>query len=126
MAVFDVRYKFVMADIRANGRESDGGVLAKSEFGIKLNEGQLGLPAAEPISGMAEPMPYVFVGDAAFPLKENMMRPYPGTYLHDEKLIYNYRHSRARRISENGFGILSSRWRILEAPSMLLQSMSQR
>ena len=116
LAVIDARYKFVMTDIGAYGRESDGGVLAKSEFGIKLNEGRLGLPKPEPIAGIRDPMPYVFVADAAFPLKENMMRPYPGSYLEDAKLTYNYRHSRARRISENGFGILSSRWRIFRGP----------
>ncbi|KAL4714708.1 hypothetical protein ACJJTC_005198 [Scirpophaga incertulas] len=44
------------------------------------------------------------IGDEAFPLKTYLMRPYPGTQLDDEsKKIYNYRHSRARRVSENAF-----------------------
>ena len=40
------------------------------------------------------------------------MKPYAQRGLNIERRIYNYRHSRARRISENLFGILANRWRI--------------
>ena len=41
-----------------------------------------------------------------------MIKPYPQQNLTADKRVYNYRHNRARRISENLFGILANRWRI--------------
>ena len=41
-----------------------------------------------------------------------MMKPYGEKNLSEEHRIFNYRLSRARRLSENVFGILSSRFRV--------------
>lgn len=40
------------------------------------------------------------------------MKPYPQRNLNEEQRIFNYRLSRGRRISENVFGILTSRFRV--------------
>ncbi len=59
-----------------------------------------------------EKLPFVFVGDNAFPLTRHYLKPYPDKALTDRKRIFNYRLSRFRRVTENAFGILSSVFRI--------------
>lgn len=107
----DATYKFIYVDVGGAGRHSDGGILMNSTFGRALDGMLLGLP--QPCKTWGDTaLPYVFVGDEAFPLKENMMRPYPGKNLPEKEVIFNYRLSRARRIVENSFGILAARWRV--------------
>ena len=105
MAVCDAHYCFTLVDIGDAGRHSDGGVFSNSAFGQAMEGGELSLPDTDNISRISFPLPYFFVGDAAFPLKTYMLRPYPGRYLPESKRIFNYRLSRARKITENTFGI---------------------
>jgi hypothetical protein len=58
----------------------------------------------------------ILVGDDAFPLKTYSLKPYLHRTLTYEQNIFNYRLSRARRIVENVFGILASRFRIFQKP----------
>ncbi|KAJ8933270.1 hypothetical protein NQ314_014098 [Rhamnusium bicolor] len=81
-----------------------------------MNTGSLNIPAPKPISRTSEPLNYSFVGDEAFGLSENMLRPYSGKHLDFGKRIFNYRLSRARRCTECTFGLLTNRWRILHRP----------
>lgn len=113
LAVCDANYTFTLVDIGAYGSQSDGGILQASTFGKRLVDGTLDLPNPRPLEENMDLFPYYMVGDAAFPLKRNIMRPYPGLILDDLKQNFNKRLSRARRTIENTFGILTARWRIL-------------
>jgi hypothetical protein len=95
MDVCDAKYCFTLIDVGDCGCQSDGVVLSHSGFGRALEEGKLSLPSPEQIPGISYDLPYIFVGDAAFPLRTNMMRPYPGHFLPENKQICNYRLSRA-------------------------------
>lgn len=116
MAICDANSTFTCVDIGAYGSQSDGGVFAASTFGdLLLTEkyAELDLPGRKQLPGSNLELPHYFVGDAAFPLKETLMKPFPGRTCDEKKEYFNKRLSRARRVIENAFGILTVRWRIL-------------
>lgn len=115
LAVADAHYKFIYIDIGCNGRISDGGVYKNSSLYRLLNkEKKLNVPSASIIPGTKKIIPYFFIGDDAFALSDNIMKPYPrGRNLSVKERVYNYRICRARRVIENAFGIMSSIFRIL-------------
>ena len=115
LALVDAGYRFVIIDVGSVGSNSDGGIFQNSELGQRLNNGNLDIPGPKQIDNVRGPLPHVIVADEAFPLKENLLRPYPGSRGYDltrEQRIFNYRLSRARRISENAFGMLCQRFRV--------------
>ena len=116
MAVVDHRYRFTNINVGSAGSNSDSSVFRNSSFGKKILANEFNLPRPKALPNKPEvKLPHVFVGDEAFPLHENIMRPYPAPRnlkMELRKMIYNYRLSRARRIVENAFGILAQRWRI--------------
>lgn len=73
MALVDSNSNFLMVDVGANGRVSDGGVFSNSRFFKKLENEDLNLPSPRPVIPGQEPLPYVIVSDAAFALRVNIM-----------------------------------------------------
>nr|CAH7714776.1 unnamed protein product [Callosobruchus chinensis] len=117
MAVVNHQYEFLLVDIGGQGRQSDGGIFRESSIGQKLANKTLDIPEHQVIADGRPPLRFAIVGDEAFSLLESLMRPYPGQSQMDiEKRIYNYKHSRARRLSKNAFGILAAQWRIFAQP----------
>ena len=122
MALVDADYKFIYIDVGDYGSNSDTAIFRSCNFGKAFMYGQLDVPPPKPLDnlppGQGEDLPCCFVGDEAFPLQADLLRPYPrnqrGTNLPYPKMIFNYRLSRARRLVENAFGILAQRFRIYD------------
>ncbi|XP_075151884.1 uncharacterized protein LOC142225916 [Haematobia irritans] len=107
LAVSDGDYRFVYFDVGAYGSEGDANIFSKCALGKAIMENRLNFPVHEENS-----TPYTFVADDAFPLQQRIMKPYKpskNNALDENKQIFNYRLSRARRCIENAFGIMCSK-----------------
>lgn len=120
-AVVDAEGNFLIIDVGEAGRQSDGGVFTASNFGRNFIEQTLNLPQPRRLDRENETLfPYVFLGDEAYSLNRNFMKPFARASLtSDKRKIYNYRHSRARRIVECAFGMMSKKFRIFERPMLV-------
>ena len=127
-ALIDADYKFTHVDIGYQGRMSDGGVFKNCELYKLLASNQANIPPPSPVNDLSDlndsfllesnreaNIPYVIIADDVFPLTTYSRKPYSQKNLSDSRRILNYRLSRARRTSENAFGILSNRFRVLSS-----------
>jgi len=113
LAVVDADYKFLWVDIGSRGASSDAQIYNNSELKECMDDNSIGFPDAEELpNDVGDKVPYFLVGDDAFALRENMMKPFSRRGLNMDERIFNYRLSRCRRIVENAFGILANRWQI--------------
>lgn len=112
MAIANANCEFIYCDVGTNGRISDGGVIANTAFYEKLINNDLKLPNPESMPNSNEILGYTFIGDEAFAMRPDLIKPYSRETLNRERRIFNYRLSRARRTIENTFGILASRFRV--------------
>ncbi|ETW00614.1 hypothetical protein H310_07185 [Aphanomyces invadans] len=108
---FDLRFVYVLAGWE--GAASDGRVLSDALLG----------------KGFEIPEGKMYLGDAGYSLKTNLLTPYRGVRYHlrewaagnqrpqNARELYNLRHYQQRNCIERVFGVLKKRFKILEYPS---------
>lgn len=111
--VADAEKKFVIVDVGARGKQSDGGTFASSKLCNLISNNNLNLPPEKNLPGTNIKVPHVLIGDEAYPLKPYLMRPFPSRVLNPAREYFNERLSRARKCIECAFGILRAKWRLL-------------
>lgn len=122
LAVVDANYKFIAVDVGSYGKEGDSNIFQKSAMGREISRNNFNIPEPKNLPGTNEILPHFLIGDEAFALNSYMMKPYPRRVAaaDHQKEIYNYRLCRARRVSENAFGLLCQVFRIFYTPIAIL------
>lgn len=115
MAVAEAYYKITYLNIGANRRISNGGVFNNCELSTVFQENTLNLPLPKSLPGRTSTICSCrrrrFCAETIF-----VETLYPFINQPGVNRIYNYQLSRARRIIENVFGIIATRFRILRKP----------
>ncbi|KAJ4451836.1 hypothetical protein ANN_03314, partial [Periplaneta americana] len=111
--VADADCKFVAVDVGCKVRQSDGVVFRSSKSFELLETNRLNIPPPTELPNSLIKVPFVLVGDKAYPLLTYLMRPFPRKSLDNSKHVFKYRLSRCRQKIECAFGILTAKWQIL-------------
>ena len=111
MALVDGEYRFIWASVGAPGNMHDLTLLQSTNLWRKIVEGYFIPNVAQKIEDVE--IPPLILGDGAFPLPTFLMKPHGDAVLPDNKRYFNFRHSRARLVTEGAVGRLKSRFRLL-------------
>lgn len=114
LALVDANYRFMVVDVGSYGKEGDSSIFNKSLLGKKILYSEDFFPISQTLPKSNRKMPFVVVGDEAFRLHKHIMKPFNKLSANADKrkTVFNYRLSRARRVSENAFGLLSQVFRV--------------
>ena len=113
LALVDGQYKFRWVDAGTAGSCSDAQIFNACQLKRKIDDGRIGFPDPAPITQGDRDVPYFILADDVFALKTWLVKPYGRRILPREERIANYRISSGRRVVENAFGILVSRFRVM-------------
>ncbi|CAG2251641.1 unnamed protein product [Mytilus edulis] len=111
-AVVDANYCFTNVYVGWPGRVHDARIFSNSDIYRQGENGELFPQHTVNINGTE--IPVFLLGDAAYPLKSWLMRPFSdfGNLTYEQK-TFNYKHSSTRMVVEGSFGRLKGRWRCL-------------
>ena len=111
--VADSENRIIFIDIGAFGKQSDGGTYSGSTLYHFLEDLESTLPKPVNTEGSRTEMPFLIVGDEAYPLKTCLIKPFARKTMSYEERVLNCGLSRASRCVECAFGIQTAKWRLL-------------
>ena len=111
--VVDSESRFIFVDIGAYGKQSDGGTFSGSTLYQFLADSESLLPKSASFEGSGTEMPFVILGNKAYPPKTFLMKPLARKNMSCEERAFNCRLLQARRCFECDFGVIIAKWRLL-------------
>ena len=117
IALVDADKKFIWFDIDTPWSSSDSHIFPYSDLRRKIEDNTTGFPQAKSLVDQGPQMEYFIVGDDAFLLRKWMMKPFSRRSMDLNETVFNYWLSSGRRVVKNTFGILASRFCVLQ-PAM--------
>lgn len=67
------------------------GIFDRSDFLAALRNGSMNLPSPASLPNSDIESTFFFLGDGAFPLSTNLMKPFGGSNLSMDQRVFNYR-----------------------------------
>lgn len=110
LALVDHRYWFLYINIGSPGRCHDAHVYGRSKLCKAVQSAHFKSPTATIEGAVVGPL---ILCDQAFPLTENLVKPYPNAGSGTSEAAFNYNLSKTRRVVENAFGRLKARFRYI-------------
>ena len=114
--ISDARYRFISIDVGGYGRQHDANTWRNSGFYKLLKKNKIRFPEPDELYKSRTICPYFLIGDGAYPLSENLLKPHPGKGLPWWKKLFNRRLSRGRVSIECAFGHMCQKFRIFYRP----------
>ena len=90
-AVVDTRYRFIIIDVGGYGCQHDATTFRYSTLYKALEMKNLKLPEDDELYNSHTVSLYFFVGDGAYPLNKDLIKPYPGKRLSEHQKLFNAR-----------------------------------
>ena len=109
MALVDGKGRFIWATCGQPGNCHDSTLLQSTDLWRRLH----GICHLKTTAVGNDVIPALVLGDGAFPFRTFLMKRFSQANLTQEQKRYNKKHSHARAIVENAFGILKGRFRTL-------------
>ena len=104
MGLVDAKHRFIWGSCGFPGNSHDSIIFHSTQLWADLTEQKTIPPIAKD--------PFI-LGDSAFQFQAWLMKPFTNAVLTPQQHYFNYRLSRARMVTEDAYGRLKRRWRVL-------------